>query len=406
MSASIEITNAGIVVPETSEVKQTFQGVFVDAFGTNLNLDDSTSQGVLIDDLTAIQQDNNSKTLYLMNQFNPETAEGAFQDALGAIYFMQRKPATSSVVNCECVGVPGTVLNGVDSGNPAMAQSVNGDRFQCLIGGTIPAGGTITLQFAAVEKGEIPVSANTVNRIATGVVGWDTVNNSTAGTVGTPEESRADFETRRKQSLAINATGSLSSVYAHVFACDGVTHVRVDENPTNNTVTKNGISLGPHSVYVCQNGATDTDELAKAFYESLSAGCDTNGTNTCSYVDPVTGVANTYNYYTPTNQNIYIKLKLGQSIPSETQDEIKETLLANFNGQNNDGYSKIEIGESIYATRFYSVVLGMNLQYVILENIKVSTDGSTWTDSLSFNMNILPVLDIESSSPSYVQFEV
>ena len=287
-----------------------------------------------------------------------------------------------------------------------MAQSTNGDLFQCLIGGTIPASGNITLQFASVESGPIPVGANTVNSIYNVVTGWDTVNNPSSGTPGTDVESRADFETRIKKMLALNATGSLTSVYAHVFNVEGVTDVYVEENDEDETVTKRGISLGQHSIYVCQNGAEDPAELAEAIYNAKSGGCATNGPNTCTYVEPVTGVSFTYRYYTPTDSNIYIKVTLAQTISEDAQNDVKETLLNNFNGQNKDGYNRVTIGTSVYASRFYTAINTLNNKDIVLQSVKVSSDGTNWSDVLTYNMNILPVLDITSTSPSYIIFEV
>ena len=319
---------------------------------------------------------------------------------------MQRKVATSSIVNCVCTGLPGTVLQGVSSGNPAMVQSTNGDLFQCLIGGTIPASGTITLQFASVETGEIPVPSNSLTTIYNVVNGWDTVNNPTAGTVGNDVESRADFEARRKKSLALNASGSLLSVYSHIFNVDGVKDVFVWENDTNSSVTYRGITLGAHSIYICENGASDASELAEAIYNSKSAGCDTNGTNTCTYVEPVTGVSYTYKYYTPTSTNIYIQINLAEDISNDVKAQVREVLLKEFSGDSVVGNEKITIGTAIYASRFYQVINSLNNDDIILESVKISTNGTSWQDVLTFNMNILPVLDINSTSPYYVIFNV
>ena len=193
MTAQITVSSTGVKVPEAEEIKAAIQDVFVHAFGSDLSLDDATPQGVLIDDITEQKQLDNAELLYFFNQLNPNTADGIFQDALASIYFLQRKVATHSIVNCVCTGAAGTVLNGVSSGNPAMAQSSTGDLFQCLGGGTIPASGSITLAFGAVEAGPIPVSSNTVNKIYSAVSGWDGVNNVAAGVIGTAKESRANF---------------------------------------------------------------------------------------------------------------------------------------------------------------------------------------------------------------------
>ena len=293
-----------------------------------------------------------------------------------------------------------------------MVQSTNGDLFQCIAGGTIPAGGTITLQFEAVEAGEIPVSSNTLTTIYNMVSGWDTVNNSSAGTIGTEEESRADFEARRKKTLALNATGSIGSVYAHVYDVKGVTDVYCYENPTGSSVTYRGITLSPHSAYICQNGASIINgtagdgSLAEAIYNSLSAGCDTNGSNTCTYTDPVTNVQYSYSYYNSTNTNIYIQVNLAYSISEEIKQKVKEAFSKEFSGQSIVDNKKISIGDDVYASRFYDVIKALNDNDIVLKSIKVSTNGSSWQDVLNFNMNILPILDITSTSPSYVQFNV
>lgn len=406
MSGQIEVTPNGIKVPQASEIKEAFQDVFINALGTDLSLDDATPQGNLIDGLTEQKQLDNAQILYFMNQFNPNFADGKWQDALASIYFVQRKQATNSVVSCTCTGLPGTVLNGVASGNPALAQSINGDVFQCLTGGTIPASGTIDLQFGAVETGPIPVANNTVNKIYNVVSGWDTVNNSSSGTVGSDQESRSAFAERIKNSLALNATGSLSSVYSHIINVAGVTDLCVEENDTDGIVTKRGIVLNPHSIYICENGAENTSELAEAIYNSKSAGCDTNGPNTCSWFNGLTGTTHEYKYYTPTFQNIYIKINTVVALSEAKQTAVKQSLLNNFNGNDNLGDERITIGSTFYASRFYKAVSSLGNNNIVLNNIKISTDGVNWEDSLSFNMNILPVLDIESESPEYVLFEV
>ena len=238
------------------------------------------------------------------------------------------------------------------------------------------------------------------------VSGWDTVNNPNDGSLGEPEESRQDFEERRKKSLALNATGSLASVYSHIAAVNGVTDVFCYENYTNSNLTYRGITLSPHSVFICQNGASSQAELAEAIYNSLSAGCDTNGSNTCTYHEPVTGIDYEYNYYNSTNTPIYIQVNIAEGISDTLKEKIKEAFLKEFTGDSLVDNEKITIGTTIYASRFYNVINALGDKDIILKSVKVSTDGTTWQDVLSFNMNILPILNIESTSPSYVVFNV
>ena len=386
MSMNISVSPSGITTPQTSEIKQAFQDIFVNSLGAELNLDDATPQGVLIDDLTQAKQLSNSLLLYIFNQLNPETAEGIFQDALAKLYFIERKAATRSIVNCVCTGLAGTVLNGVDSGNPALAQSSNGDVFECVTGGTIPAGGSITLAFRSQETGEIPVTQNTVNKIYQTVIGWDSVNNAATGTVGSEQETRAEFAKRIIDSLAVNATGSLSALQSAIANIDGVTDYKLWENVTDNSVTIRGVTLSPHSIWICVNSAAGSDEMAEVIYKNKSGGADTNGNQLCSYIDPNTNVAYAYYYDNPTDQDIYVKVTTVSEPSDEVKDAIKEAVVDNFQGKS--GEDRISIGDSILASRFIADIV--KLTGVV--KVEISTDGVTWADSLSFNMNIMPTI--------------
>ena len=397
MSSHITVTPAGIEVPQASEIKTAFQDILKDAFGSDINLDDSTSQGVWVDDLTEEKMADNAEYLYLFNQFNPKTASGVFQDALAGIFGLERKIATHSTVNCQCIGLEGTVLNGLASGNPAMAISSNGDKFECVEGGTIDSTGTITLEFRSVETGKIPCDAHTINGIFGTIIGWDSIDNSVAGTVGEEAESQFDFAERIKRSLALNSTGSLGSVYSKVFDLDKVTDLMVWENDTSSSVTVRGITMSPHSIYICQRGAnvisgnTGSGSLAEAIYNSKSAGCDTVGSNTCTYTDSLTNVSYTYKYDTPTESAVYMKVILTNDTSLASKAEIVDALIKDFNGDLKN--SKITIGDSVYGSRFLAIVAGLDLSDVDLEGLQVSDDGVTYTNVLTYDMNILPTLE-------------
>lgn len=397
MGANLEITDSGIVSPTTNEIKQVVQSIFTNAFGTDLSLDDATPQGVLIDDITTLKQASNSVLLYLANQFDPTVASGIFQDALANLYFIQRKAATHSIVTCRCIGVDGTVLNGISSGNPALAQSTNGDIFECVVGGIIgnpnssnvyQTPGYIDLVFRSVETGPIPCGANTVNSIYQVVTGWDSINNTASGTVGQLEENRAQFEKRRMESLALQATGSLAAVQAGIANINGVEDYKLWENVTNSSVTVRGVTLSPHSIWICVNSAVSGDDIAKVIYDNKSAGCDTNGTQNCSYTDTSTGVIYSYHYDNPTDVDTYVKVTVNNAISAEDTLAIKQAIWDNFNGE--DGSTAITIGDDVYASRFFGVISKFNADVLQIQVSKSA--GSGYANYLTYNMNQLPVL--------------
>lgn len=418
MGANLEITDTGIVSPDSEEIKTAIQNIFINAFGTDLSLDDATPQGVLIDDLTQLKQASNSVLLYLANQFNPETASGIFQDALANLYFIQRHEATRSIVICRCIGIDGTVLNGLPDNNnptrvPAMAQSTGGDIFECIATGVIgnpvtvdgvttyTTPGYVDLPFQSKETGPIACRANTVNKIYQSVIGWDSVNNSSSGTVGKEEETREAFEQRRKESLALQATGSLAAVQAGIANLDGVTNYKVWENITDSSVTVNGVTLSPHSIWLCINSGAvesssgDVESIAKVIYDKKSAGCDTtntagDNTRTCTYTDNLTGVTYTYYYDYPKDIDVYIKVLVQSELPDETVLAMKQAIWDNFNGVDENQTKAISIGDTVYAGRFFNAIAGLNTNAL---QIQVSESaGSGYANSLSFDMNELPVV--------------
>lgn len=405
MTANLTITDTGIVSPTTSEIKTEIQSIFVNAFGSDLSLDDATPQGVLIDGLAQMKQASNSVLLYLANQFNPEYASGIFQDALANLYFLQRKSATYSIVTCRCIGVNGTVLNGLPSDIypdrvPAMAQSTNGDIFECVVGGIIgnpiTEGGTTTyttpgyidLVFRAKETGPIPCGANTVNSIFQAINGWDSVNNSASGTVGLQEENRTQFEKRRIDSLALQATGSLAAVQAGLANISGIEDYKVWENTTGSAITVRGVTLNPHSIWICVNSGVSSDDIAKVIYDNKSAGCDTNGSQSCSYTDPTTGVEYSYYYDNPTDVDTYIKVTTQESLPVETVLAMKQAIWDNFNGE--DGSTAITIGDDVYAGRFFKPLSGFDANIIQIQVSKSASSG--YVNYLTYNMNQLPVV--------------
>lgn len=405
MSGQIEVNENGVIVPEASEIKEAYQGCFLNAFGSDLSLDDATPQGALIDDLTTEKQLDNAQLLRFMNQLNPDTADGIWQDAIGNLYNIQRKPATASIANCICMGIAGTTLNGINTGNPATAQSVNGDIFQCVNTVVIPASGqTEEIPFICTETGEKPIGANTVNSIYQKVQGWDAVNNPNGGTLGTETETREAFEERRKQSLYLNSTGSLSAVKSALLNVEGVSDVFVYEN-NGDTAIENyrGIAeIKPHSIYTCIQGGT-AEDIGEAIYNSKSAGCDTNGSATATYYNSDVDITFTYNYTIPTAIPIYIQVNLGNNPSNGLKQQIIDALVANFYGTSDDNDPKVTIGDSIYASRFSALITNMDISGLLLQSVKVSKDGTNWYDVIEMGIDELPTL---TGNETYIKFVV
>jgi len=186
----------------------------------------TTPQGQLAQSQTAIIADRNAQFVALANSVDPAFASGRWQDAIGRIYFIERIPAQSSVVTATCVGLAGTVI-------PVGAQAIDasGARWLCTQQGIIPAGGSINLTFACVNPGPVACPIGYLNRIYQAIPGWDAVTNPGVAVLGRNVETRAEYEYRRQQSVAVNSHGALVSIIGAVLSVPGVIDAYALENP-------------------------------------------------------------------------------------------------------------------------------------------------------------------------------
>ena len=353
----IQFTPAGLVIPAETDVLAGVQADINAAFGGGLNPALETPQGQLASSQAAVIGDKNNEFALFVNQVDPQYSADRFQDAIGRIYFLTRKPATATAVTATLTGLPGTVVPG-----GTLAQDTSGNTYACSADATIGVTGTVNAEFQNIQTGPIPCAAGTLTQVYQAVPGWDAITNAADGTLGNNVESRADFEYRRKNSVALNGKGTPSAIYAEVFALPGVLDVYVKDNPSGETVLTGPTNypLLPHSVYVAAVGCADAD-VAAAIWRKKDVGCDYNG-NTSVTVTDESG----YNYPQPTYVvkferpaalpvKFAVQLVNDVSLPSNIVALVKAAIIARFNGT--DGTTRERIGSLILASRYYGAVV-------------------------------------------------
>ena len=383
----------GLTVDSAADVLAQVEADWQNAFSGGglppLDVDPATPAGQLIATQAALIQAKDSEILFLANQFNPLTAEGRWQEALGKIYFISRKTAEPTVVTCTCTGLYNTVI-------PAgsIVQNTDGYQLRSLDAATIPSSGTIDIEFEVTENGPISIAAGTVTKIITVIPGWDTVTNSAAGVLGRDAETQTEFETRRYNSVATNAHGSVSAIQGAISGVDGVLDCKVLENSTDSAMTILGVSVNPHSICACIFGGDGTD-IAEAIYRRKDAGCGTTGTTTVSYTDPdFNNAVYTYNILRPTVADVKmaVTIKNTGSTPASIADDIKAALIADFYGQMEN--PRVGLGQTLYASRFYPIVIGAGVSDFVSLTIALGT--GTFGSFIDINANREPQL-IESN---------
>lgn len=387
----ITFTTTGVVLPAESSI---LAGEFADmqlAFGGGMSESLSSPQGQLAQSFSAIIGDKNNAIAEVVNNMDPNFASGRFQDAIGQIYFIQRIAASGTVVQATCTGLSGTVI-------PAgsLAQDTSGNLYQSLSPATIGSGGTVSVEFQCLTTGPIPCAIGALSIIYRAIPGWESVSNPAAGSPGSNVESRADFEFRRANSVAANATGSPPSVLASVLAVPNVIDAYVIDNSTNATVNTGPTNypVAANSIYVAVAGGSAAD-VATAIWNKKSLGCSYNGSTTYTITD-TSGVfpypTYTVKWVTPASVPIHIAVNIVNNalLPANITTLIKNAVISAFTGQ--DGGSRARIGSSIFAGRYYAPISATS-PYVEIISVFVGTTSSPTASVVNMGIDQLPTLD-------------
>lgn len=379
-------TDTGFKIPATADILTGVQADINAAFGGNLNLDLSTPQGQLATSEAAVIDNVNQVFLKYTQQVDPSYAESRMQDGIGRIYFLTRNPAEPTTVNALCTG-----LSGVSIPTGAIAIATDGNRYTCTSGGTIPVSGSITLPFACITTGPIPCPVGALNQIYQAVPGWDSITNVADGALGNDVESRQAFETRRAASVALNSLGSLPSVASAVLAVPNVVDAYITENNADTSVTIGGVTINPHSLYVCTSGG-DPNAIAYAIWSKKAPGCGYNGNTTVTVYDENSGYAQPYPAYQVSFQtaislpiSFNVTMTNTTNVPANASTLVQNAIINAFAG--NDGGAPARIGTTLFASRFYSTIaaLGSWAQIISIKVGSTNTPSSVFTGSITGN---------------------
>jgi hypothetical protein len=397
----ITFPSTGIVLPQETDILAGVQADINSAFGGGVNPNLVTPQGQIAQSETAIIGDKNNQIAEIVNQVNPDFSDGRWQDAIGRIYFLDRISASGTVVTGRCIGLVGTVIPQGSS-----AQDTNGYIYQTTSAATIPSTGFIDIQFQNLTTGPIPCAIGALNRIYIKVNGWDTVSNPAAGSIGVDVESRADFEFRRRASVAINAANTVQSIYGAVLNLPNVIDAFVVDNPLGTSITYGATSYSmlPHSIVASVAGGANSD-IAQAIWNNKSGGCDYNGNTTGSvvdqnYLDPKPTY--TVKWLTPTATQAFFAVQItnNPNLPSTIVTLIKNSIIAAFNGE--DGGARARIGSTTYAGRYYAGVAATDANVQILSILMGTSTGARTFTSIAFGIDQLPTIDATNISVTLV----
>lgn len=334
---------AGVIVPDTAQLRTEVEASFRAAFGADLIVTPETPQGVLITLLTLARDGMVRNNAAVANQINPNLAEGVFLDAIWALTGGERVVATrSTLVGVALAGVPGAFI---PQGAQARAGE-DGGIFELTGGVTLDATGAATGTFQALEFGPVPASAGALDRIVSGVLGWETVDNPASAVLGQSTETDEASRLRRRRTLAAQGVALPEAITSALYQTTGVTSVLFRENYTAADVVEEGLTILAHSVLAVVDGGLDTD-VALALLRNKSLGAAWTGNLTIPTVDPLSGQTYAVSFRRPTPVPIYVEVTVSQlGAGGDPSTAVKAAMIAYATGLQ-DGEAGLVIGQDV-----------------------------------------------------------
>ena len=226
---------------------------FQSALGSDLDLATETPQGQLIANLSLIMAQADEGVVAVGNGYSVARSQGIAQDDLVGLLGVERREATRSMVTATIAGVAGTGIP-----QYVQARTTAGDVFRATTAATISAGGSVDVDFEAVETGPVPAAAGALTEIVTNIVGWETVTNAAAASsLGRDVETATALWSRYSRHVGRNARTSTQALEAQLLETAGVTDALVRENATGMSETEQGQVIPTRAIFSAVDGGAD-----------------------------------------------------------------------------------------------------------------------------------------------------
>lgn len=219
------------------------------------------------------------------NGFDPDAAEDFLLTMLSKLTGTGRRAASYTRVPCTVNLDEGTTL--VPDEHFAHIEGKPDVRFTPVDEFTAPSTGNHAgVMFRAEQTGPIDAPDNQLNVIATSLVGWNSINNPTAGSRGRVADDDPTLRERREAQLTAPGSGTVDAIRADLLELDDIDAVLMYENVTDLTDT-NGLPAHSFEAVIWDGdpAAADDDEIAQIIWDSKPAGVRSFGSESGMAVD-------------------------------------------------------------------------------------------------------------------------
>jgi hypothetical protein len=302
------IEATGIITADTSDFLTQVQSEWQSAFGADIALTADTPQGKQITAETTARTRVAQMMAMLSNMMNPNQAGGVFLDALCAFLGIERDAATFTVVpNVALGGQPNLAIA---AGSMVAKSNSTGMLFTNTLAIQFATDGTAVSDFECLTAGPVECPVGDLE-IGVQILGWETINNASAGVPGELEESDGSLRNKRNNTLAKQGISTVEAQISDLNDVPGVLSLKYRENYTKVDATIDGIFLLANSVWACVDGGADED-IALSLLTNKTDGANWNGATSVQIVEPNSGQTYTVKFDRPTVLPVLVRVTLRQ----------------------------------------------------------------------------------------------
>jgi uncharacterized phage protein gp47/JayE len=321
------IASTGVIIPDTATLQSDVEAEYKTGLGQDFVVTPDSPGGVLVQAEVSARVsvvENNAK---LANQINPNYAGGIFLDAIWALTGGEREQTTRSTAVCNVTGIAGTILS-----TAIRFRDTAGELWAVISATTIGLDGIASVNVRAVNYGAIAALAGSINQIAIGTLGLETVTNPADATPGTESQSDQAARRDRRNTLGVQGSSVAIHVTSAVYDVEGVRSMSFRENFNSTNLVIDSITIPPHSIYACVDGGSDEDVAFALLRKSL--GCGFSGSTTVNVIDPYSGQAIAVKFDRPTPVPLLIRVTIkATGALVDPQTAIRAAIMAYANGQ-------------------------------------------------------------------------
>lgn len=373
------ITDTGLTLDNyntlLSNIQSDMNSIYA-ADGDLINFDSETPDGQFTNIIAQIGSDIRELIQDIYNSFDPDKCSGVVQDSRYALNFLTRNGGTFTIQNIDITTTQTVTLSGLDSRYNelnAAAYTVSDDagNLWYLIDTTTIEAGTHSLPFRSQNMGLVQPTIGTITNQVTTVLGVTAVNNSVAPTtLGTEQESDAQFRTRRTRSTETKGQNNTDAMLSQLLELDSVSDATVW---VNNGKSMDATGTAGNTDWVIVEGGANSD-IAEVIYAN-SCGRNTRGEVEVE-IPAVSGQIFTVRFDRPTPVPLYLKFDFMLTVDQDATDVsgVKDYIAENLT------YTLKENAETSKPTCVASEAITSNGGGGYALNMQISTDGSSWTD--------------------------